>query len=527
MTLQKIHRMVWLARTLAGTGLLIAAVGLGLLGWTIYNTQIAPVHAADQRKGMKQASDQLGRLIVESHAQIQTTLDESAAKPGENGAIPNLAQLVRAQLKEHPDSTLTNLNGEATQLTKLNAQCTAWRDSYDVVWDDIGQQRTMNNVRSLIARLTGAVDEFQGQHRLDDAIRYRQWRSAPIDDADPLARQILIDEGRQQSQGSADVKDQLSELARLAELLNGEEQFDSLTDLKDIQLRPVLDRLSKSMDAFRLDPANHDVLTPQAINDISSALFGRGYVLDEAHQSIQPAPGGLFTLRWNALQLLGQREDLRHGASQLFQEIEQTWTSFDQSANAPEAVPVRQADRGVGDKWPEMWIWGGVCAALILQWLAILISRGIQRETARRLMLEKQAAAAELDKVNKQLLEISQRAGAAEASTGVLHKVDDILNRVNASANVIRDKVAQSRVGNLSKASAMIESHRADLANFLTVHEKGRQLPGYFTLISKQLSQEHEAVVTELNHLVREVEHIKEVVRSQQDPAKLSKCPST
>ena len=115
----------------------------------------------------------------------------------------------------------------------------------------------------------------------------------------------------------------------------------------------------------------------------------------------------------------------------------------------------------------------------------------------------------------------------AEASTDVLRNVEDILNSVNVSANVIRDKVAQSRVGNLSKASAMIELHKADLANFLTVHEKGRQLPGYFTLISKQLSQEHEAVLSELENLVRGVEHIKQAVQSQQDPAKTVQSSST
>ena len=50
MTVQKSHGMVWLARGLAGTGLLLAAVSLGLIGWTVYNTRTRGAHAAEQPK---------------------------------------------------------------------------------------------------------------------------------------------------------------------------------------------------------------------------------------------------------------------------------------------------------------------------------------------------------------------------------------------------------------------------------------------------------------------------------------------
>ncbi len=504
MTLQKSPRIVWLA------------VGLSLIGWMFYLMPVEPACAAAPRNTLTPTPDQFGRLIVDGQAQIQMTLDESAAEPGENGAIPALAQLIRARL-----------NGDATKLVSLNARCVAWRDSYDAVWDDISQQRTMNKVRTTINRLTGAVDEIEGQHRLEDAIRYRQWRNASSDDASLLATQILIDEGSEQSQRAriADVKTQLSELAKLAESLNGEQQFDGLTDLRDNQIKPILQKLSESMDVFRQDPANHDVLTPRAIEDLGSALFGSGYAFDETHQSIQAAPGGLFTLRWNALQLRRQRQDLRREANELFQEIEQSWTGVGPSTHGLGQVLAQARQRVFADN-RQMWAGGWVCLVALLS-LAILIRRGNRGRTMQKLTLEKQAAAAELDKAKKQLLELSRQAALADACTGLLHSVDEILNSVNVSANAIRDKVAQLRVGNLSKASAMIESHRADLANFLTVHEKGRQLPGYFTLVSKQLSQEHEAVVAELNNLVSGVEHIKQVVRSRQEPAKPPQCPST
>jgi signal transduction histidine kinase len=129
---------------------------------------------------------------------------------------------------------------------------------------------------------------------------------------------------------------------------------------------------------------------------------------------------------------------------------------------------------------------------------------------------------AELDKVHKQLLDASRQAGMAEVATGVLHNVGNVLNSVNVSADVIKNRVAQSHVRNLSKASALMESHRHDLGAYLTSDEKGKILPDYFTAMAKELSEENAAVLQELEVLARGVEHIKQVVQTQQDFAKNS-----
>jgi signal transduction histidine kinase len=129
---------------------------------------------------------------------------------------------------------------------------------------------------------------------------------------------------------------------------------------------------------------------------------------------------------------------------------------------------------------------------------------------------------AELDQVHRQLLETSRHAGMAEVATGVLHNVGNVLNSVNVSANVIKERVGRSRVGNLSKASGLMESHRDDLATYLTSDEKGKMLPNYFALIAKELGEENAAILEELAALGRGIEHIKEVVQTQQDFAKNS-----
>lgn len=538
---RKGHRIVWFIRGLISTGLLMVAISQGMIGWTLYHIRTERAQATSEQRQLNQASDQLRQLIANSRWQIQTSLDETTLAPSGNPAVPALAKFIRVLLNAHPDASLATplmeLDKEVSQLSDLSDRGSAWRNSYEVVWSDISQQSSMGKVRTHITQLRNAVDALEGQHRLDDAIRYTQWRRATGDDANDRAEQILTDEGRKQSQSPVDFRNQLSELAALVEVLGGEEQFDNLADLKDNKLKPTLDRLSRSISIFSADPANGGAVTQQAVKDIYSALFGEGFVVDEAHQSIQPGQGGLFLLRRDVLQLRRQREALRRDVSAMFQNIEQSRSNFGQLAQDRTGTLAQEMEATVSSSWRRMWIWGGVCMAAFI-WLAILISRGIYAqvdaiETARaeaesgrlvtqRLMQEQQVAAAELENVHKQLLDASRQAGMAEVATGVLHNVGNVLNSVNVSANVIRDKVGQSRTGNLAKASAMIESHRDDLAAYLTTDEKGRQLPGYFKILAKELGDENAAVLNELNNLARGIDHIKEVVQFQQDFAKSS-----
>jgi hypothetical protein len=504
-------RIGWLAFGLAATGLITISVALGLVGWTLYHVKTEPARVPEQQKRLKLASEQAARLIAEGQAQVQQTLNESAPRPSNDKSANDLAQFIRDQMNQHPDAglkkTLTELNADADKLVELAADCSAWRGNRDAVWDDISQRRTIGNVRNLISKLTGTVQELQGQHRLDNATRYRKWRNATGDDANLLARQILIGEGREQSQDFADVIDQLRDVAMLAEALSAQEQPDGLIDLKDNQIRPVLDRLSESIDVLALDPANHDAVTPQAVHDIGDALFGSGYHIDEGRQSIQIGSGGLYNLRSRALQLRQQRHELLARASEVFREFEQTPTTFDQASRGTGETLALELLTNMAWNWRVMWICGAASLAAFLL-LAILMFRAV-RTVAGAI---EQASAAEMDKVRRQLEEVSSRAALAETAEGVFNSISSVLGGVNASATVIRDAVAHSRVGNLSKASAMIDAHKANLGEFLTVHEKGKQLPAYFTVLARQLSQEHEAVLTELNNLVRGVEQIQQTL---------------
>jgi signal transduction histidine kinase len=129
---------------------------------------------------------------------------------------------------------------------------------------------------------------------------------------------------------------------------------------------------------------------------------------------------------------------------------------------------------------------------------------------------------AELAKVHAQLLVTSRQAGMAEVATGVLHNVGNVLNSVNVSATLISDQARHSKGANIAKLAAMLSEHQSDLAAFLTTDPRGRMIPGYLTTLGEVLAQEQATLVQELGHLVKNIEHIKEIVAMQQRYAKTS-----
>ncbi len=145
----------------------------------------------------------------------------------------------------------------------------------------------------------------------------------------------------------------------------------------------------------------------------------------------------------------------------------------------------------------------------------LIRNTGIVTDITERKQAEEQLAATQAE-----LLEASRRAGMAEIATNVLHNVGNILNSVNVSAGVVRATLRESRARGLSQAVQLLREHEGDLADFLTLDQRGRNLPAYLAGITHALLEEQQAMIEELEHLTRSIDHIKEVVTVQQSRAR-------
>ena len=161
--------------------------------------------------------------------------------------------------------------------------------------------------------------------------------------------------------------------------------------------------------------------------------------------------------------------------------------------------------------------------AELLEAKALLEQRVLERtRELQDQMRAKEQALARLAEAQDLLMDLSRQSGMAEIATGVLHNVGNVLNSVNVSSNLITDRLRGSRGAKLSRAAALMQAHAADLGTFITTDPKGKLLPEYFTKLAAHLEEERSDLLREAQQLVKNVDHIKEIVAMQQSYAQVA-----
>jgi ligand-binding sensor domain-containing protein/signal transduction histidine kinase len=129
----------------------------------------------------------------------------------------------------------------------------------------------------------------------------------------------------------------------------------------------------------------------------------------------------------------------------------------------------------------------------------------------------------DLELANKQmrqaqdtLVTTARQAGMAEIANNVLHNVGNVLNSVNVSAGLICAKLRDSKSAALAKAVNLMNEHASDLGSFITADERGKALPGYLNKLVAALAQEKQGIAEELDSLTKSIDHINEIVATQQ-----------
>ncbi|PQO99649.1 histidine kinase [Pseudomonas frederiksbergensis] len=185
-----------------------------------------------------------------------------------------------------------------------------------------------------------------------------------------------------------------------------------------------------------------------------------------------------------------------------------------------------QRRTGATDRQYHLYL--GICAgimALLLLYLAVRLIRSYALinkmnnalQTANeRLEQRVEERTRELLEAERELVDAARMAGMAEIATNVLHNVGNVLNSVNVSADLISRKLSTSKTLGLGKAVKMMNEHAQDLGQFMTHDEKGKLLPLYFNQLVDSIAIEQSSIVDELAQLTKSIDHIKDIVATQQ-----------
>jgi C4-dicarboxylate-specific signal transduction histidine kinase len=150
---------------------------------------------------------------------------------------------------------------------------------------------------------------------------------------------------------------------------------------------------------------------------------------------------------------------------------------------------------------------------------------GELRRTAERLKAEVEERSRmqeEAEKTHKEMLIVSRQAGMSDVATGVLHNVGNVLNSVNVSANLVGNHLQELKIGRLNDAVRLMEQNASNLGDFITKDSRGKQLPNFLMQLGKHLSNEQSLLLQEMDFVKTKIEHIKEIVATQQDYGRVS-----
>jgi signal transduction histidine kinase len=121
--------------------------------------------------------------------------------------------------------------------------------------------------------------------------------------------------------------------------------------------------------------------------------------------------------------------------------------------------------------------------------------------------------------LQKQLREASHQAGMAEVATGVLHNVGNALNSLGIAYSTAQARLKDYQIERVARVAAMLEANRANLADFLTNDDRGKQLPVYLSALGARLIADAQAVQHEFDAISGHINYLRHIVQAQQSYA--------
>lgn len=130
---------------------------------------------------------------------------------------------------------------------------------------------------------------------------------------------------------------------------------------------------------------------------------------------------------------------------------------------------------------------------------------------------------AKLEHARSALVETARTAGMSEIATGILHNVGNVLNSVNISASLVSQRVDGLCIDDLERLSDVMTENKDSLAEFLVTDPRGQHIQPFLAAVVDQLGEEQKSIRGEVNSLTDGIDHICELIKSQQNLAKGTK----
>jgi PAS domain S-box-containing protein len=146
----------------------------------------------------------------------------------------------------------------------------------------------------------------------------------------------------------------------------------------------------------------------------------------------------------------------------------------------------------------------------------IYLTQGIHYVLTLNDITERTRAEDKLKALNQQLIAMARKAGMAQVANSVLHNVGNVLNSINVSISIVKERLNGSEMFNLKEAAQLFDNKPEQLINFLKNDPKGAYFPQFMKMMAETWDIECTKISKELELLTNKVDHIKHIIQMQQ-----------
>ncbi|HSF08000.1 MAG TPA: ATP-binding protein [Nitrospirales bacterium] len=155
-----------------------------------------------------------------------------------------------------------------------------------------------------------------------------------------------------------------------------------------------------------------------------------------------------------------------------------------------------------------------------IDWLVNEHMAGIAMPWAIQEGLVRRRGLIEREQLRRQVEDASYNIEMGEIASTVLHNVGNVLNSVNVAVHVVHELIHQSSVILVHRIAELLRRHDENWEIFLTQDPKGKRIPPAIMKLGRHLLEEQQTVLKELEGLVRNIDHVKQIIISHQTMAK-------
>lgn len=130
---------------------------------------------------------------------------------------------------------------------------------------------------------------------------------------------------------------------------------------------------------------------------------------------------------------------------------------------------------------------------------------------------ERKKAEEKASLLSSQLVSAARRAGMADIATSVLHNVGNVLNSINTSLSLIRERITHSKISHLANLAVILKQYLEETGAADKENSKGKQVLEYLTLVTEDWNNnDKKCLLEELHRLDYNIDHINKIITTQQ-----------